>query len=463
MNNDMIIGGKWNILGKDYQGNITFNKENGTIVLSIYYKNKKEFIAWMNKPTEIDIITGKLNQEIKCTLTDCQIVKRQSNSFFRHHIVILAKIMFLNLSKNKKDLLKFNEVHFHIPNIIKWSKLSGFEYFDDKDYRLKIGYKFKDKVSIKINDNTSVEFVPYLGSFNFDMQVEKLDISQHIGVHIINKKETTFNVFLETFKIISDMITLATNSKINVVDIKGINYKKYNAVVDRKNYIKYEIITNLVKHDNARNLDAERTDNYLFNLNNIADKNRLKKWFDSYEKYSSIYNLYNLGINNDVPDEIRFCNLIQALELLHTKKYKKVKLFFNHIDSKFENNPSIIDLVKKNPDQSGKFIILKNRLIDLFINDFSLAETKNIVDNIDTITTILSDTRHYYTHYSGAKKSKSLSGTNLKYGIYILDYLLSCFILQNLEFDINEIKENRELQLYNIKSNKMVEKIIKNQ
>lgn len=234
MNNDMIIGGKWNILGKDYQGNITFNKENGTIVLSIYYKNKKEFIAWMNKPTEIDIITGKLNQEIKCTLTDCQIVKRQSNSFFRHHIVILAKIMFLNLSKNKKDLLKFNEVHFHIPNIIKWSKLSGFEYFDDKDYRLKIGYKFKDKVSIKINDNTSVEFVPYLGSFNFDMQVEKLDISQHIGVHIINKKETTFNVFLETFKIISDMITLATNSKINVVDIKGINYKKYNAVVDRK-------------------------------------------------------------------------------------------------------------------------------------------------------------------------------------------------------------------------------------
>lgn len=101
-------------------------------------------------------------------------------------------------------------------------------------------------------------------------------------------------------------------------------------------------------------------------------------------------------------------------------------------------------------------------MIDLFINDFSLTENKNIVD-IDAITTILSDTRHYYTHYSGAKKSKSLSGTNLKYGIYILDYLLSCFILQNLEFDINEISKNRELQLNNIKSNKMIEKIIKNQ
>ena len=374
--------------------------------------------------------------------------------------------MFLNLSKNKKDLLKFNEVHFHISNIIKWSQLSGFEYFDDKDYRLKIGYKFKDKVSIKINDNTSVEFVPYLGSFNFDMQVEKLDVSQHVEVHIINKKETTFDKFLETFKMISSMITLATNSKINVVDIKGINYKKYNGIVSKKkNYIKYGIITNLVKHDNVKNLDAERINNYLFNLNNIAYKNRLKKWFDSYEEFSSIYNLYNLGINNDVPDEIRFCNLMQALELLHTKQYKKVKKFFEHIDSKFKDNSSIIDLVKNNPDQSEEFIILKNRLIDLFVNDYSLTKSENIVDNIDTITTIFSDTRHYYTHYSEAKKSKSLSGVNLKYGIYKIFLTKTTNykkILENLGFDIEEINKNRELQLNNIKSNKMIEKIINN-
>ena len=464
MNKDMTIGGKWNILGKDYQGDITFNEENGIIVLSIYYKDNKEFIAWMNKPTEIDVITGKLNQEIKCTLTDCQIVKRHSDSFVRHHIVILARSMFLNLSKNKKDLLKFNEVHFHISNIIKWSQLSGFEYFDDKDYRLKIGYKFKDKVTIKIDDNTSVEFVPYLGSFNFDMQVEKLDISQHVEVHIINKKETTFDNFLETFKMISNMITLATSSKINVVEIKGINYKKYNGSVGKKkNYIKYQIITNLVKHDNVKNLDAERINTYLFSLNNIAYKNRLKRWFDSYEEYSSIYNLYNLGINNDVPDEIRFCNLMQALELLHTKQFKKVKKFFDHIDNKFKDNSNIIDLIKNNPDQSDEFIIIKNRLIDLFINDFSLTKTdENIINNIDIITTIFSDTRHYYTHYSEAKKSKSLSGTNLKYSIYILDYLLSCFILKNLSFDIEEINKNRELQLNNIKSKKMIEKIINN-
>ena len=81
-NNDVTIGGKWKILGKQYQGDLTFNKTNGIIILSIYYKDNEEFLAWMDKPTEITTITGKLNQEIKCTLVDCQIVKRHSDGSF---------------------------------------------------------------------------------------------------------------------------------------------------------------------------------------------------------------------------------------------------------------------------------------------------------------------------------------------------------------------------------------------
>ena len=68
MNKDVVIGGKWRILNKYYNGDLTFNKANGIILLSIYYKNNNEFLAWMNKPINIETITGKLNQEIKCTL-----------------------------------------------------------------------------------------------------------------------------------------------------------------------------------------------------------------------------------------------------------------------------------------------------------------------------------------------------------------------------------------------------------
>ena len=45
MEKDTIIGSKWNILGKNYEGDIVFNKSNGGIVLSIYYKDQSNFFA----------------------------------------------------------------------------------------------------------------------------------------------------------------------------------------------------------------------------------------------------------------------------------------------------------------------------------------------------------------------------------------------------------------------------------
>lgn len=464
MNNDITIGGKWNILDKEYQGDLTFNKNNGMIILSVYYKNDSEFFTWMNKPTEIDVITGKLNQEIKCTLTDCKIVKRHSDSFIRHHIVIIAKTIFFNIYKKNANQIKFNEVHFQIPNIIKWSNLSGFEYFDDSSYRLKIGYKFKDKISQKINNDTTIEFVPVFGKFNYDMQLEKLDISQHIEIYIKKKNETTFNEFLSDFKMVKNLIMLATGVSVNISQINGINYKKINGKVGKKkSYIKYEIVNNSLKYNEKINLDNEVSNNYLFSLNEIADKERLKTWFDTYNEYKNVYDLYNLGTDNDITNEIRFCNLMQALELIHTKKYKKVKSFLTHIDEKFKDNNYIIDLIKNNPDQTDQFVLLKNRLIDLFINDFKMTESEKIIDNIDLIATIFSDTRHYYTHYDDAKKDKCLVGENLKYGIFVLDYLLSNYILLNLNFDIKSINERKDWQINHIKNMKMIEKILKNE
>lgn len=466
INNDVTIGGRWKILDKEYQGDLTYNKLNGIIILSVYYKNKEEFLAWMNKPTDINIIRGKLNQEIKCTLVDCQIIKRHSEGFALHHIVIIAKSLFFHISKRKKEDIKFNEVHFQIPNIIKWSQLSGFELIQDGNYRFKIVYKFKDTISEKIDDNTTIEFVPVFGKFNYDMQVENLDISQHIEVRIKKKKEMSYEDFFKDFDMIINLITLATGLKINVSLVQGINYEKYFSKVGKKYYyIKYEIIKNTMNNLSTSNPDKQSSiRNFLFNLKELSSTNKLKKWFDTYQDYNNIYNLYNLGINNDIPAEIKFCNLMQALELMHTKKYKKPEKFFEHIEHKFKEKPEIITLIKNNPDQVGNtYIILKNRIIDIFINDFNLTFNENIIDSIDDLSTRFSDTRNYYTHYDDAKRNKCLVGKNLEYAIYILDYLTSNFILLNLGFSIDEINKKKDLVLNDIHSLKMIEKIIENE
>lgn len=463
VNNDITVGGRWKIFNNQYQGDLTFNKANGIIILSIYCKGNDEFLAWTNRPTDIDVITGKLNQETKCSLVDCKIIKKHSESFVKHHIVIIAKSMFINISKKEKKEIKFNEVHFQIPNIIKWSQLSGFEYMDDPAYSFKIGYKCKDTISEKIDDNTTIEFVPVFGKFNFDMQIENLDISQHVEVRIKKKKRKPYEEFFKDFDMIMNLITLATGFKINVSLVHGINYKKYTAIVGKKfNYKKYEIINHTMNNLSISNPDKQGSiRNFLFNLQEFASTDKLKKWFNTYQDYNNIYNLYNLGINNDIPDEIKFCNLMQALELMHTKKYKKPEKFFNHIEQKFKDNETIIDLIENNPDQVGNnYIILKNRIIDIFINDFALTTKENLIKKIDDLSTRFSDTRNYYTHYDDAKKNKCLVGKNLKYGIYILDYLVSNYILQNLGFNIDEINSKKDIVLNEIHNKGMIDKII---
>lgn len=170
MEKDNIIGGKWNILGKSYDGDLIFNKSNGGIVLSIYYKDQNHFLAWDNQPLYINEITGTLNQKIKCILTDCKVVKRHTQAFVKHHIIIVAKSIFFGISKRKKQNIKFNEMHFKMSNIFAWTKLNGFkELFDNKDYWLNIVYESKDRVSVKIDDNTTIEFVPTMGAFNQNM------------------------------------------------------------------------------------------------------------------------------------------------------------------------------------------------------------------------------------------------------------------------------------------------------
>ena len=57
----------------------------------------------------------------------------------------------------------------------------------------------------------------------------------------------------------------------------------------------------------------------------------------------------------------------------------------------------------------------------------------------------------------------TLVGKNLKYGIYILDYLVSNYILQNLGFNIDEINSKKDLVLNDIHNEEMIDKIIKNE
>ena len=147
---------------------------------------------------------------------------------------------------------------------------------------------------------------------------------------------------------------------------------------------------------------------YLFDLPEILNDN----WFNNYDKYRNIYNLYLLDIKNDIPNEIKFCNVMQAIELIHNLRYTRKKKFYKHIEQKFSTYQDVIDNIKENKDQSeSPFIILRSRMIDLLSNDYYKINKEDIIKIADVLT----DSRNYYTHYNDSKRNKCVVKENLKY------------------------------------------------
>lgn len=461
MEDDVIIGGKWNIINKKYEGNLIFNKSNGGILLDIYYNDPKEFFTWTDKPMEISEITGFINQKMKCILTDCRVVKRNSQYPSKHHIVICAKSLFFGLNNKKKSSLKFNEIRFQLSNIFQWSKLNGFENIDtDPKYWVNIAYNPKEIIKIKIDNETTIEFVPGMGSFNPDMLVERIDISQYVSVYIKKTKPTYYENFFNELDKVINLILLSTNINIKIRKIECIDYKKFFEVHGKKDYIRYEMVSNkMAQEELTSKNNALDIMYYLFDLPEIMKDNKINNWFSNYDKYRNIYNLYSLDIKNDIPNEIKFCNIMQAIELIHNLKFKTRRKFYKHIDEKFYNAPEIVDNIKNNKDQmDSSFIILRSRMIDLLANDYYGITNDDIIKLADVLT----DSRNYYTHYNDSKRNKCVVKENLTQSIFFLNIITSCYILSELGFSLEYIKEKHKHNFVAIDEKKMIKNIIEN-
>ncbi len=355
-------------------------------------------------------------------------------------------------------------MHFKLSNVFQWCKLNGFEeLFDNHDYWLNIAYKPKEKISIDIDENTTIEFVPVMGAHDANMLLEKIDISQFVSIYIKKKNATIYSHFFDDLEKIINLVELVTNKKVDIRKIECLNYNKFHMIGDIKDYFKYEMMDYRMKDNNEESDNKIEIMDYLFDLPEIYSENKLKNWFNTYDKYRNIYNLYLLGIKNDIPIEIRFSNLIQVMELLHSIKFSRLKKFYKHIETKFINNLEIIEDIENNDDQKEScFILLRSRIIDMFINEFQLTIRANMITNIIPLSNILADSRNYYTHYNDSKRNKCVVKDNLRYCVLVLEYLVYCYILKELGFSVEYINEKKKYTLDYIIGENMIEKIIEN-
>ena len=172
-------------------------------------------------------------------------------------------------------------------------------------------------------------------------------------------------------------------------------------------------------------------------------------------KLTPILNLYlSLFKYRDMPVEMIFLNIVQALETFHSRFFhdNDKNKYIESVKERFSDSPNkekFFRLLLNNTqmDENCGYIILVSRLNDLLINTNTGLFNQYFWNNEDYAQTI-ADTRHYYTHYGASKEKKALKGKDLLDAIYVLQTLLEYHVCLVLGVD-NTNKIERSIRCHN--------------
>ncbi len=463
---EIKISGIWTIGEVEYKGELYIIKGKKIIRLVLQTKEINAFFKDEEFPSKIDLITGiTFLNKIDISLLNCRTLRKNTNlNTGITTYLIDCRYCIYGLKFKNYDNVFFNKLQIRLTNTLEWSTLSGFSSKRNKKIIENISYSFKKKINYDINENIRLEIVPCFGGGTFYLNSERIVLKQHINIYFICKRQEKFSVIMKELEKLIALIEFSTKQKVNIIEIKGYKNSKFYKYPDikRRRYIDYRIYFSKEVEENYDNDEIDKRDLILnCNLKQICDVNGLKNWYNKYDKLRPIVNLYRKNIENyenydEIPIEEIFINLMKALEIYHTIfVVDKLDEYNNLITTKLQSalpenkkliNEFIYDDVQKNED----YILLKNRLLHLFMESLPISYFESFTNILNFINSI-TDTRHYYTHYSRSKKYKALKGFELSISNIILQDLLESYILKEIGFQNENIQNHRKNSFINLK------------
>lgn len=433
--------GKFKILDEEFDGEIIHNKKMGVIVLNLAKQlDEKTFMG--KSYANMTIISGKINSGATVTLFNNKCVNNHTNAGQTQRISFKCDYIVWS-SKIQKDA-KYNELICTLKNAFAWTQLSVFEQNDT-------GIKVKDeieerefawfgvKVKFSVFSNET-----FWGAFDS----EEKTIVQRVRLSISSQKKQTIEELVSIRDKVLAMISFAIKNNINVEDKHLLDYEdSYLIGNEIKQYRKHYLLS---AQRELEIYDLELWD-YNFTLNQLTSDKDINK---ELEKLVPIFNLYlSLFKYRDMPIEMVFLNIVQALETFHSRFFygDKKKKYVESVMDRFSNSINFETIRKKllsdtQMDGNCSYIILVSRLNDLLIGEYNTIFYEYWAYEED-YGQIIADTRHYYTHYGSSKEKKALKGEALKEAIFVLSNLLEYHICLVLGIDIEDkVRQNFRTQ-----------------
>lgn len=440
MNNtdrDQHFAGIFNVLGEEIPGKLIYNAEKGSTLISLV-KILSDTIRDKAYGT-IDIITGTLNTGEKITLFHNRCAKNTTYAFHTQHLAFFAE--YAIWSRKDASSSKFNKLVCILENALNWS---GMSTIDTSEYPV-----------IKIKDNKNDNIYHWFGakitfSISLDNElsayprIEESRVVERLVVNIESDEKQDPSFFAVARDKIISLISFAIRDNVNIEEQYLLDFDDYSQDGNNSVYNKYYLYTSERHLKTQNNVQWD----YNFSLNQLLPEKDIQKELDL---LAPIFNLYlSLFKYNDMPLEMVFLNIVQALETFHARFFynNDKKKYIASVKQRFEGKPYYPNIEKlllseAQMEENCTYIILLSRLNDLFIGKYDGLFWNYYGANANYAQTI-SDTRNYYTHYGASKEKKALKGDELIDAIHVLTLLLEYNICLQLGID-NETKVRERL------------------
>ena len=462
------LGGKWRIIGEDiwHDGELLWNSKNESSLLSL-------FLPWHEK-NQVDIfvdiiaIEGVLINGEKVVLYACQSGMPSHSSDGAKTLPISVKYIFWDLCVNNVDELIFDSVIVDFGDIIDWTEMCYFEYDVEKD---SISWKNQSDKKLETKEFI-IDVYSNQSAFRTSMTNMQHTLAQKVLFKFTAKENKTLECYMEEIDCFMNLISLGIQQNVGINELQYLHRNNKNA------HFADKIIPKKISHDKKR-VEIKNTMKwqYLFDfLELFNDEKIFENWFAKYKKLKPVIDLCTSGYKyTDIPAEMLFLNMTQALETYHSRSFGNSKSkYCAYIDNMINDiyidnkNKKLMKLAEHwksylmpPADKDITNIPLKTRLRRLMFvdfNNFFYTPSGNPGSFIDRVVI----NRNYFTHYDPSKEKDVFSKQELHEAIYVLFDVVRFYILKEIGFDEKFCKDKIEVTQNRLRINNMLINSISN-
>ena len=448
---------------KKIAGTLTFTNDEGIklqlmdsflqLIVGSFTRELVSTTGELKSTPDVPIILGFADRNI-ITLCDSTIFSSE---------LYYSKFALIGRYFTKPDELLFNQARVEYSYLSDWADLPRIREetklpYQDKEEELRFIYTRPETIEGTTKD----------GKFSLDYSYSNkhfvnIDFKQFVSFIIQPNEELSFKDFHSKFiHPLNNFITFATDRTNCITELKL--YSRHGHLLHRVNSrdildeIPIEAIYQTIYPERKKTDKLLIKPKMLFSLSDIKIKSDfssiLEKWFDSWEKLDSIFNLFfSIRYKPDMYLENKFINLVQAAESYHRRRINRQILPDDEYKKRRKAVLDSLDSLSDEYKQWAKEKLqlkndpgLKQRLIDL--TELIPEVTNQLINDKESFYAKITATRNDFVHDNKTKNKKSAKLEELPDLIELLSFILQACFLMELGFNSEECYQllNRNLR-----------------